>query len=121
MSNKITDIGKMRNQVGAATRPGVYDGRKVGKLGTETNPAVVSVQTEKRLKEVTATFQQKGWSFKVELLPDKPENIADLTRLLNPPKPMIAEKKIGRNEPCSCGSGKKYKNCCSQKTSQPAQ
>ena len=19
---------------------------------------------------------------------------------------------IGRNEPCSCGSGKKYKNCC---------
>lgn len=22
------------------------------------------------------------------------------------------EKKIGRNDPCSCGSGKKYKNCC---------
>jgi uncharacterized protein len=21
-------------------------------------------------------------------------------------------KKIGRNDPCSCGSGKKYKNCC---------
>lgn len=21
-------------------------------------------------------------------------------------------KKIGRNEPCPCGSGKKYKNCC---------
>ena len=23
-----------------------------------------------------------------------------------------AERKIGRNEPCPCGSGKKYKNCC---------
>ena len=23
-----------------------------------------------------------------------------------------AEPKIGRNEPCPCGSGKKYKNCC---------
>jgi len=23
-----------------------------------------------------------------------------------------AKKKIGRNEPCPCGSGKKYKNCC---------
>ncbi|PKM93370.1 MAG: preprotein translocase subunit SecA [Firmicutes bacterium HGW-Firmicutes-1] len=23
-----------------------------------------------------------------------------------------AEKKIGRNDPCSCGSGKKYKQCC---------
>jgi uncharacterized protein YchJ len=21
-------------------------------------------------------------------------------------------KKIGRNEPCTCGSGKKYKKCC---------
>tara|TARA_B100000700_G_scaffold330950_1_gene460232 strand:+ start:1224 stop:3746 length:2523 start_codon:yes stop_codon:yes gene_type:complete len=24
----------------------------------------------------------------------------------------IAKKKIGRNEPCPCNSGKKYKNCC---------
>lgn len=23
-----------------------------------------------------------------------------------------AEKKVGRNEPCSCGSGNKFKNCC---------
>ena len=23
--------------------------------------------------------------------------------------------KIGRNDPCPCGSGKKYKNCCLQK------
>ena len=23
-------------------------------------------------------------------------------------------KKIGRNDPCSCGSGKKYKHCCLQ-------
>ena len=27
-------------------------------------------------------------------------------------KPSIREYKIGRNEPCPCGSGKKYKNCC---------
>lgn len=24
-------------------------------------------------------------------------------------------QKIGRNDPCSCGSGKKYKNCCLSK------
>ena len=23
--------------------------------------------------------------------------------------------KIGRNDPCPCGSGKKYKNCCLRK------
>ncbi|MFU8905964.1 SEC-C metal-binding domain-containing protein [Proteus sp. DFP240708] len=27
-------------------------------------------------------------------------------------KPQIKRNKIGRNEPCSCGSGKKYKRCC---------
>ncbi|MDY0217046.1 MAG: SEC-C metal-binding domain-containing protein, partial [Bacteroidales bacterium] len=26
-------------------------------------------------------------------------------------QPIIAEKKVGRNEPCPCGSGKKFKNC----------
>ena len=26
--------------------------------------------------------------------------------------PIVKPKKIGRNEPCPCGSGKKYKRCC---------
>jgi len=26
--------------------------------------------------------------------------------------PKTTEKKVGRNEPCPCGSGKKYKKCC---------
>ncbi len=25
-------------------------------------------------------------------------------------------RKIGRNAPCPCGSGKKYKNCCGKKS-----
>ncbi len=28
------------------------------------------------------------------------------------PQPVHVEKKVGPNEPCPCGSGKKYKNCC---------
>lgn len=32
-----------------------------------------------------------------------------------PNKPIVnKEKKIGRNDPCPCGSGKKYKKCCGQ-------
>ncbi|WP_341936444.1 DUF4145 domain-containing protein [Marinimicrobium sp. C2-29] len=30
----------------------------------------------------------------------------------NKPKPIKSTKKIGRNESCYCGSGKKYKKCC---------
>ena len=28
------------------------------------------------------------------------------------PKPVVKGQKIGRNDPCPCGSGKKYKKCC---------
>ena len=34
--------------------------------------------------------------------------------IISEPKPETATptQKVGRNEPCPCGSGKKYKNCC---------
>ncbi len=88
------------------------DDKKTAKLGTEKNPAVVTVKTEKRLKELAAQFKEKGWKYTIELEPDKPEDTTQLELLLNPPQPKIAEKKIGRNDPCPCGSGKKHKKCC---------
>jgi preprotein translocase subunit SecA len=33
------------------------------------------------------------------------------TREIHKPTPVKVEQKIGRNDPCPCGSGKKYKNC----------
>ena len=29
-----------------------------------------------------------------------------------PPRPIVNKDHVGRNEPCPCGSGKKYKHCC---------
>lgn len=29
-----------------------------------------------------------------------------------PVEPIRAEGTVGRNDPCPCGSGKKYKKCC---------
>ena len=31
---------------------------------------------------------------------------------LKPLLPLLIRKKVGRNDPCPCGSGKKYKKCC---------
>jgi len=32
------------------------------------------------------------------------------------PRPVRRKtRKVGRNEPCPCGSGKKYKKCCGRK------
>ena len=90
----------------------IFDGKKTAKLGTKKNPAVVNVQTEARVKELESVFDENGWIHKIELEPDKPEDISALEILLNPPKTQIADKKVGRNEPCPCGSGKKFKRCC---------
>ena len=90
----------------------IFDGKRKIKLGTEKSPAVVSVKTKKRMKEVTKIFEEHGWKYTIELARDKPEDITDLEILLDWPTPREAEKKVGRNEPCPCGSGNKYKKCC---------
>jgi SWIM/SEC-C metal-binding protein len=90
----------------------IYDGVKDAKLGTEKNPAVVRVKTKERRKEVAAIFKKNNWQCKIELTPDKPEDITALKKLLKPAKPQKAKEKVGRNDPCPCGSGKKYKKCC---------
>ena len=89
-----------------------FDGKMSGKLGTEKNPALVTVQTEARMTELESVFQENGWEYKISLAPDQTEDIGDLNILLNPVKPVTVEKKENRNDPCPCGSGKKYKKCC---------
>ena len=87
-------------------------GEDMAKLGTEKRPAIVRVQTEERLREIASIFEKYEWKFIIGLEPDKPEDISDLERLLNPAGSKKIKKQIGRNEPCPCGSGKKYKKCC---------
>ena len=89
----------------------IFDGKKSGKLGTETNPAVVYVQTAERAKAIESVFEENNWNHTIHVDADKPEDIKDLDILLNPLKTRIADERVGRNEPCPCGSGKKYKQC----------
>ena len=94
-------------------KPGkIFDGKVNAKLGSKKRPAVVTVQNKTRAKEIAAKFKENGWEYKIEIKPDKPEDIFELKQLLNPPKPKKSKKKAGRNDPCPCGSGKKYKKCC---------
>ena len=67
-----------------------YEAGRKPRLGTPKHPAVVHVQSKKRMKEVAALFEEHGW-----------QHI----------RTIHAEEKIGRNDPCYCGSGKKYKYC----------
>ena len=40
------------------------------------------------------------------------EERAEVKKSYNQSKTIVKAKKVGRNEPCPCGSGKKYKQCC---------
>ncbi len=83
----------------------------MAKLGSKEKPAVVKVRTQERAQEILALCNNKGWQVIVGIESYENEDISDVERLLNPPKPVTSEK-VDRNSPCPCGSGKKYKKCC---------
>jgi hypothetical protein len=60
-----------------------------------------------RLQQAPTTFQEDDWN-------DGPEE-----ENLRPSGTTIhhGTVRVGRNEPCPCGSGKKYKKCCGRETS----
>ena len=41
----------------------IFDGQKKTKLGTDKNPAAVTVKTKKRMAEVTKIFEDNGWKY----------------------------------------------------------
>jgi len=53
------------------------------------------------------------WLFKLEEWNDifSEEKQKEIAKEFNRSKQAVSEK-IGRNDPCPCGSGKKYKKCC---------
>jgi len=82
------------------------------RLGTPKAPAKISVQTVERERELTAVFTDNGWSSVIEVNPQQDENIRDLEVLQNTIVTAVSTKIASRNDPCPCGSGKKYKKCC---------
>lgn len=59
------------------------------------------------LPDAVATLQKYANSARDNMRALRADNYVD------PPKPRQVVK-IGRNDPCPCGSGKKYKKCCGQ-------
>jgi len=91
--------GTKMSKLGTELTDKMFSGNKRAKIGTEKNPAQVSGQTEKRSKEVEKQFKENDWYYTIEVDPDQPEDITELERLLNPPKPAIAEKKTRPEQP----------------------
>ncbi len=84
----------------------------MARLGSSGHPAVVRVRTEARLTQIMSLCDRHGWKVIIGLEPDQPEDVSDVERLLDPERPATAGSPAGRNDPCPCGSGVKYKKCC---------
>ncbi len=83
----------------------------MARIGSLERPILVHVQTLERREYVSDICLEFGWYHLITLDPDKPEDISDLKTVLILYDAELS-KKIGRNEPCPCGSEKKYKKCC---------
>ncbi len=80
--------------------------------GTKNSPLTLRVNSMERAEEVARICDAHGWHFVTGIEPNEPEDLSDLEQKLNPPLVVNAAEKVGRNEPCTCGSGLKYKKCC---------
>ncbi|MCX6135437.1 MAG: preprotein translocase subunit SecA [Ignavibacteriales bacterium] len=67
-----------------------------------------------RIQDITMTHesaQGAGFQGNREAIPQGASEQGPSARPPQKPAPVHVEQKIGRNDPCPCGSGKKYKNC----------
>ena len=101
------------------TMVGFLDGindslKEANPIETMTEDTVVSLayDTEKLYKNMVDA--KADWLYELpqwEKIYDE-ETIKRLYREQKQSGTIRKEKKIGRNDPCPCGSGKKYKKCC---------
>ncbi|WP_144213346.1 PBPRA1643 family SWIM/SEC-C metal-binding motif protein [Shewanella donghaensis] len=89
-----------------------YNTKRQAKAGTEARPLQLSVQTEERKLEVVALVEDNKLFATITVNNEVAEDIFELSGILNKPTAVTAEVKINRNDPCTCGSGKKFKKCC---------
>ncbi|MFC2136651.1 preprotein translocase subunit SecA [Bacteroidota bacterium] len=78
-----------------------------GHIPIQDSSGVQKAQGPRRLdlsQYETSKTQMEGYGASSSSSPDQPQKPQKL-------QPVRAEKKVGRNEQCPCGSGKKYKHC----------
>jgi len=89
-----------------------YNTKRTVKLGTEKHPLTLVVTNDERKTAVAALVADSGLFADITVDNTVEENIIELNAVLNKPATTRFDKTPNRNDPCSCGSGKKYKKCC---------
>lgn len=115
----ISELGKKFN-MNEVEFLGFVDGINASLIAGEYNLEELTGDSSVRLEFDLAKLYWNMLDAKADWLYNLPqwdtlltkEERATIKRDFNKSKTVVKEKKIGRNEPCPCGSGKKYKQCC---------
>ena len=110
LNGAVVGGSALRTEVAA-----ILDSNALGEKTATIAQAVQTIITQtQKFREIYAK-QHKGFF-------DKPEDeiptihepvIEDIPDMPGKGKPVVrSQPKVGRNDPCPCGSGKKYKKCC---------
>ncbi|MBB1271925.1 MULTISPECIES: PBPRA1643 family SWIM/SEC-C metal-binding motif protein [Psychromonas] len=89
-----------------------FNTKRAVKIGTEELPLQVVVNTDARAEAVQTLAEEHNLVIAITVDAEQAENTTELDVLINKPVTTRFEKMPARNEPCVCGSGKKYKKCC---------
>jgi hypothetical protein len=109
-------VPELLNDVRQAYDDGLIDPGFISLANIERDLRRPAPTCRERLHLITdAIAEMEGWAAfdesppgQKEKPPPKPEPL--LSEPVFPPP--VVRRKVGRNEPCPCGSGKKYKRCC---------
>jgi len=112
MSDKFFFKGKKEKKPKHASYG--FNTKRTVKAGTEELPLQVVVNTEEHAETVKTRAKEHQLVVEVTIDAAQDENTTELDVLINKPVTTRFEKTPARNEPCVCGSGKKYKKCCGQ-------
>lgn len=91
-----------------------YATKANSKAGTKKYPLSLTVTNNVRKQEVEAIVKEAKLHAIVHLdqREGAVESLTELNAVLNKKGTLVLDKVPARNEPCHCGSTKKYKKCC---------
>lgn len=91
-----------------------HKNKVTNKAGSKKYPLALVVTSEARKLEVEMLVADADLFAEVSIDSSEGavESISELNMLLNKQDAVKIDKLPGRNDPCICGSGNKYKKCC---------
>ena len=83
--------------------------------GYEMFEAMITAIKEETIRRMFLVQLRPAQEVKREKVAKETGDLPPRTSLRSSVQPVRKEHKVGPNDPCPCGSGKKYKKCCMQK------